>query len=195
MYYKEINGRIVFSDCKTICLSYDHPPRMKGQWVSNPDSQLIYDEDWREYTPPIVPPQPQTEPDMEQMIEAVKKMLSSSTEELSDEDALDVAALFPTWASKIGSEVAVGERLWYDGKLYKVIQAHTATELWTPDHNPALYTEISIEEWPEIPENIPSTAPWMKGDKGTWRGQHYICQLNNCTWNPDQYPAAWELVP
>ena len=49
---------------------------------------------------------------------------------------------------KIETEVKAGERLWYDGKLYKVIQTHTASNLWTPDHNPALYTEVSIEEWP-----------------------------------------------
>lgn len=56
---------------------------------------------------------------------------------------------------------------------------------------PALWKEVSIDEWPEIPENIPSTAPWMKGDKGTWKGEHYICDMDNCVWNPDVLPSAW----
>ena len=197
MYYKMINDRMVFSDCRTIQTN-------EGVWISNPSQEQIEEAGWQVYTPPIVPPQPELEPDYDQLIQAVKKMLSSSTEELSDEDALNVAALFPTWISKLPEDplnpkpsdrLPAGERLWYDGKLYKVTQAHVPQRDWTPDATPALYTEVSIEEWPEIPENIPSTAPWMKGDKGTWKGQHYICAQNNCTWNPDQYPAAWELQP
>lgn len=187
MYYKIINDRMVFSTCKTLQLE-------DGTWVSNPSEETIFANGWQVYVPPIVPPQPELEPDYEQVIQAVKRFLSTETEELSDEDALDVAALYPTWASRIDTEVKAGERLWYDGKLYKVIQTHTASNLWTPDHTPALYTEVSIEEWPEIPEVIPSEAPWMKGDKGTWKGQHYICQMDNTVWNPDAYPAAWELV-
>lgn len=185
MYYKIINDRQVFSTCKSI--------ELNGTWISNPSEKQIEQAGWQVYVPPIVPPQPELEPDYEQVIQAVKKFLSTETEELSDEDALDVAALFPTWASKIDTEVKAGERLWYDGKLYKVIQTHTASNLWTPDHTPALYTEVSIEEWPEIPEVIPSEAPWMKGDRGTWKGIHYICKLDNCVWNPDVYPAAWEV--
>lgn len=187
MYYKEIAGRTVFSTCKTIQLE-------DGSWVSNPTMEQIAAEGWQVYVPPVVP---QVTPDTEAVMEAVKKMLSSATDELTDQEALEVAALFPTWKSKLdeGKEVPAGERLWYDGKLYKVIQTHTASNLWTPDHTPALYTEVSIEEWPEIPEVIPSEAPWMKGDKGTWKGQHYICQMDNTVWNPDAYPAAWELQP
>ena len=108
----------------------------------------------------------------------------------SDEDALESIELFPRWEA--GIAVATGERYQYNGKLYKVIQAHTTQADWTPDITPALYTEVSVVEWPEIPENIPSTAPWMSGDKGTWKEQHKICTIDYCTWNPDQYPAAWK---
>lgn len=175
----------MFSTCKSIQTN-------EGFWISNPTEEQIASAGWLPFIPPVVPPEPELEPDLTAEMEAVKRMFSTQTEELSDEDALEVAALFPTWASKIGAEVAVDERLWYNGKLYKVVQAHTTQADWTPDNTPALYVEVSVVEWPEIPENIPSTAPWMKGDKGTWKGQHYICQLDNCTWNPDQYPAAWK---
>lgn len=187
MYHKFIGDREVFSTCKSIQTN-------EGFWISNPTEEQIADAGWLPYVPPVVPPEPELEPDLTAEMEAVKRMFSTQTEELSDEDALEVAALFPTWASKIGAEVKVGERLWYNGKLYKVIQAHTTQADWTPDVTPALYTEVSVVEWPEIPENIPSTAPWMKGDKGTWKGQHYICQIDNCVWNPVQHPAAWKLA-
>lgn len=185
MYYKIINDRMVFSVCKVVEMP-------TGTWVSNPTEEQILAAGWQVYVPPIVPPQPQTEPDMEQMIAAVKKMLSTETEELSDEDALDVAALFPTWASKIGSEVSVGERLWYDGKLYRVIQAHTATDLWVPDHNPALYAEISIAEWPEWVQPTSAETAYKIGDKVTFEGKHYVSLIDGNVWSPAVYPAGWE---
>ncbi len=188
MYYKLINDRMVFSACKVVELP-------TGTWVSNPTEEQILAAGWQVYVPPIVPPHPQTEPDMEQMIEAVKKMLSTETEELSDEDALDVAALFPTWASKIGSEVSVGERLWYDGKLYRIIQTHTATDLWVPDHNPALYVEISIEEWPEWVQPKSSETAYKIGDKVTFEGKHYVSLIDGNVWSPAVYPAGWEEKP
>lgn len=192
MYVKEVEGRQVFSQCKVICLEYDHPPLVKGQWVSNPDSQLIYDEGWREYAPPVVPPAPLTEPEMEEVISAVKKMLASSTESLTDEEALEVAALYPTWSSKIDNEVSVGERLWYDGKLWKVIQAHTVQENWTPDVSASLFTEVSIEEWPEWRQPLGAQDAYMAGDKVSYNGSHYISDVDNNTWAPDVY--GWHEV-
>lgn len=187
MYYKIINDRMVFSDCKTI--------ELDGHFVSNPTAEMISQAGWSVYIPPIVPPQPQTDPDFSQVMQAVKKMLSTETSELSDEDALDVAALFPTWASKIGSQVSVGERLWYDGKLYKVVQAHTASSEWVPDHNPALYTEVSIVEWPAWVQPTGAQDAYMQGDKVTFEGQHYVSLINANTWSPAEYPAGWELQP
>lgn len=185
MYYKIINDRQVFSTCKSI--------RTANGVISKPSAEQIAAEGWQVYTPPIVPPQPQTEPDMEQMIEAVKKMLTSSTEELSDEDALDVAALFPTWVSKIGDEVAVGERLWYDGKLYKVIQAHTVQEDWTPDNATSLFTEVSIEEWPEFVQPTGAQDAYMIGDKITFNGNYYVSLIDNNVWSPEANPSGWQL--
>ena len=185
IYTKEIGGRVVFSSCKTIQMP-------NGSWISNPSEEQIEKSGWVVYVPPVVPSSPQTEPGYNDVMEAVKMMLSSSTEELSDDDALSVAALFPTWSSKIGLEVSAGERLWYDLRLWKVLQSHTVQSDWTPDITPALFKVVSVDEWPEIPENIPSTDPWMAGRKGTWKGEHYICKMDNCVWNPDVYPQAWE---
>ena len=196
MYYKIINDRTVISDCKVI--------QLNGHDISNPTAEMIAQAGWTQYVPPPYVPTPQTEPAIAEVMQAVKRMLSTETSELSDEDALDVAAMFPTWISllpedplnpKPSDTLPIGERVWYDGKLWKVTQAHVPQSNWTPDTAVSLFTEVSIVEWPEIPENIPSTAPWMAGDKGTWQGQHYICQINNTVHNPSQYPAAWQLQP
>lgn len=185
LYYKIINDRQVFSDCRKI--------ESDVSIIYNPTAEQIADAGWQVYVPPVIPPQPQTEPYETDIVEAVKKMLASSVEELTDEEALEVAALFATWASEIGQSVTTGERLWYDGKLYKVIQAHTVQQEWTPDVTPALYTEVSIEEWPEFVQPTGAHDAYNTGDKVTFEGQHYICLIDNNTWSPAAYPAGWEL--
>ena len=186
LYTRTINGKQEFSDCRVI--------QLDGIWISNPTAEQIALGGWVEYVPPQIEPTPMTEPDTYEIMEAVKKMLSSSVMDLSDEEALSVAALYPTWISKVGEQVNTGERYWYDGKLYKVIQTHTVQEDWIPDVSASLFTEVTIEEWPEYV--TPSSAnPYMTGDKVTFNGVHYICKMDNCVWSPSEYPSAWEEQP
>jgi len=185
MYYKIINDREVFSSCKVI--------ELNGTWVSNPTDEQIAAAGWMEYVPPEVVPSPQTEPDYHDVMEAVKKVLSTETDSLSDEEALGVAALYPTWISKTGESVAVGERLWYDGKLYKVVQGHTVQEDWTPDTAVSLFTEVSIEEWPEWVQPTGAQDAYNTGDRVTYNGNRYISTIDNNVWSPEAYPAGWEL--
>ena len=180
MYVKIINGRRVFSQCLTIQTN-------EGIWISNPTEEQIYAAGWEIYVPTVVPPAPTTEPDMDEIISAVKKMLSSSTENLSDEEALEVAALYPTWSSKIGVSVSVGERLWYDEKLWKVIQAHTVQDNWTPDVTPSLYTEVSIDEFPEWKQPLGSEDAYHLGDKVKHNDKHWISDVDNNVWEPGIY--------
>lgn len=183
IYTKIINDRQIFSQCLSI--------ELDGCWISNPSAEQIVEAGWEIYNPPVVEPEPQTEPDFDSILEAVKKMLQSSTDSLSDEDALNVAALYPTWASKIGESVSVGERLWYDRKLYKVLQAHTIQSDWTPDVTAALYTEVSIEEWPAWVQPNGSADAYKIGDKVTYNGKHYVSTIDGNVWDPESYPAGW----
>lgn len=188
MYYKIVGDREVFSDCRTIQTE-------SGIWISNPTEEQIAAEGWMVYVPPVVPPQPMTEPDEWQIVQAVKKMLANSTESLSDEDALDVAALYPTWVSKMGESVNTGERYWYDGKLWKVVQAHTVQENWTPDVSVSLFTEVTIDEWPEWRQPTGAQDAYMKGDKVTFESKHYVSLMDHNTYSPAAYPAGWEEKP
>ena len=126
---------------------------------------------------------------------AYRRKIERAAESQSDENALDSIELFQHWEDLIGTAVQSGKRAQDGGKLFECIQSHTPQVGWNPSLTPALWKEVSLDEWPEIPENIPSTAPWMAGDKGTWKGQHYICNKNDCVWNPSQLPSAWELQP
>lgn len=196
MYHKFIGDREVFSECKTL--------HTEEGWISNPTPEQIAADGWTEYIPPVVPPTPQTEPGYDQIVDAVKRMLSSQTAELSDEDALSVAALFPTWASKLehidpetGEEikatpVEVGERLWFNEKLWTVINPHTPQESWRPDVSPSLFVEVSIEEWPEWVQPKGSTDAYAKGDKVTHGGQHWVSDVDANVWEPGVF--GWVLA-
>jgi hypothetical protein len=184
LYTKTIEGRQVISDCRNLFLD--------GRWVSNPSKEQIFADGWVVYVPPVIPTQPQTEPDYGAVLEAVKKMFSTATEELTDEQALDVAALYPTWSSRIGELVAVGERYWYDGKLYKVVQAHTAQAEWTPATTPALFAEVSIEEWPAWRQPVGASDAYNKDAKVTHIELHWISDVDANVWEPGVY--GWTRV-
>lgn len=177
-----------FNDGKKLQLS-------DGTWVSNPTQEMMFAEGFEIYVPPVVPPTPETEPQYDDMLKAVKRMLDSQVEQLSDEDAIEVAALFPTWISKMDEEVHTGERYWYDGKLWKVIQQHTVQENWTPDTAVSLYVEVTIEEWPEWQQPQGVQDAYMTGDKVTFEGTHYVSLIDNNTWSPAAYPQGWEERP
>ena len=103
IYTKDINGRQVFSSCTTI--------ELNGRWVSNPTEEQIAEAGWSKYTTPAVTTTPISEPTQEELLDAVKAMLKKDTDNLSNEEALSVAALYPTWTSKIGQNLTVAERL------------------------------------------------------------------------------------
>lgn len=44
IYTKEINGREIFSSCKTI--------ELNGRWISNPTEDQIAEAGWEQYSPP-----------------------------------------------------------------------------------------------------------------------------------------------
>ena len=56
--------------------------------------------------------------------------------------ALNYVVLYPDW--KIGKEFVVGERVEFEGKLYKVITAHTAQATWEPNVALTLFEPIDV---------------------------------------------------
>ena len=94
--------------------------------------------------------------------------------DLPDEKAVEVPALFPTWYDKIGQQVNVDDRLFYNKKLWKVLQTHTVQENWTPDITPSLYTEIVIQQEgePEI-GTLDNPIPY-DGNMELFEGKYYI---------------------
>lgn len=139
---------------------------------------LTYDESgWRDSTEAeeehlaTIPVPPRLEPDGDEMYESIL-VIRERLNTLTDGEALGVAALFPTWGSMDGRPVNVGERYWYDGNLYRVVQAHTVQQLWNPKDSPALF-EVVTNEVSGTDGSIGSPYEWVSGMVAEL-GRYYI---------------------
>lgn len=103
----------------------------------------------------------------------------------SDEAALSNIDLYPNWKEKLS--LKVGERYRYNGVLYKCIQAHTTQEDWTPDLASALFTRVSLDEYPEWVQPTGAQDAYNTGDKVTYEGEHWISDIDANTWAPGVY--------
>lgn len=110
----------------------------------------------------------------------------------TDEQAAAAVAVYPEW--KDGIDYAVGERVAFDGTLYKVLTAHTSQGDWTPDVAASLFAKVLIPDANKVYEweQPDSTNPYMIGDKVTYNGKTWISTVDNNVWAPDAY--GWEEV-
>ena len=121
---------------------------------------------------------------------ALRAAMDAAAAALTDEQALKAAAIYPLWNSS--AAYAAGDRVRYDGVLYKCLQAHTAQPSWTPAAVPSLWAKVLVSDtgaplpW-EQPE---STNPYMKGDKVTHAGKTWVSTIDNNVWEPGVY--GWE---
>lgn len=117
-------------------------------------------------------------------------------ESVSDDVALYMADMFPTWNSN-GVEYREGKRIYYEGILYKVLTTHTSQESWKPDVSPSLFVKVISSISGEIPEWQQPSADnaYQKGDRVRFNGRIYesIFEGDN-VWSPEAYPAAWKDI-
>ena len=116
---------------------------------------------------------------------------------LSDDEALEYSELFAAWATD--KNYAVGDRITYNGILYKCLQSHTSQDGWTPEAAPSLWAKVLIPPSGEIPvwEQPDSTNPYMTGDKvhyPTIDDPVYESQIDNNIWSPADYPDGWRVI-
>lgn len=101
-----------------------------------------------------------------------------NTMSLDDQQALEVKSLYPTWKSCIGKQLKVGEKIQYNGKLFKVRQAHTAQQDWKPGIDTAsIYTEIVEDHAGTLEDPIPYSGNMTLeiGKYYTQDGKTYKC--------------------
>lgn len=111
---------------------------------------------------------------------------------VNDATALRMVAYYPDWTA--GMAYAAGDRLVYNGDLYKVLQAHTAQETWLPGTGTeSLYTRIDEQHDGTKYDPIPYSGN-MALENGKYYTQDdvlYLC--NRDTGNP-VYHALSALV-
>lgn len=181
-YYKIIDGKEVF---------YKDPLVIDGMQIYNPSEELLIAAGWMEYTPPPTPePEPYVkyEPYTEDVVDKIKQLLQEQVKQQTDEEALENIELFPTWQSKIGVQVNQGERLYYDDKLFKVLQTHTPQEDWRPDTTASLYVQVIAESDAGTIDNpIPFelNMELVEGKYYTEDGVKYLCvrELAQSVWH------------
>lgn len=111
---------------------------------------------------------------------------------VDDATALRMVAYYPEWAA--GTAYAAGDRVVYNGDLYKVLQSHTSQGTWPPGAGTeSLYTRIDEQHDGTKYDPIPYSGN-MALEAGKYyrqSGKTYLC--NRDTGNP-VYHALAELV-
>ena len=123
------------------------------------------------------------------LIDKIKRLIALAKAEmkvLDDKDALDVLELYPQWQS--GKAYAVGDRVRYDNKLWKVVQGHTSLDGWKPDVAVSLFVQVQKDSEQGTKDNPIEYSLNMELIEGKYYSQNnvtYLCirALGQCVWD------------
>jgi len=191
-YYKEIDGKVVF---------FRNPLVVGNMSIFNPSEEILLTAGWKVYVEPEPTPVDTTqyEPYTEDVVAKIKALMQAQVNEQSDEEALNNIELFPSWKSKMRESVSVGERLYHDGKLWKVLQAHTVQESWKPDVAISLFTQVQVDSQQGTKDNpIPFSfnMELVEGKYYLDEGVTYLCleSLAQCFYHLKDIPRYAQAV-
>ena len=137
----------------------------------------------------------------EQAAEQLRKALQMYCQTLTDEQAMEVATVYPAWAAGIAYKaqemVTYGVNEVGDPQLYRCAQAHTSQDDWTPDKTPALWVAIGLapDQVPVWSQPTGAHDAYNTGDRVHYPGADgpiYKSLIDGNIWAPDVYPAGWE---
>lgn len=122
---------------------------------------------------------------------SIRASINDLAKDASDEKLLNNKAAFPFWNDN-NVKYDIGENLQYKDKLYKVIQAHNSQATWAPDIVPALFKEISLEEWPDWTQPTGAHDAYAKGDKCSHNEKHWVSNIDSNVWEPGV--TGWDEI-
>ena len=120
----------------------------------------------------------------------LREAIVQASVSLPDEVALEAVELYPTWKENIA--YTADERIRYEDILYRCVQAHTSQTGWEPPNVPALWTVVSLDEWPEWVQPTGAQDAYNKGDKVSHNEKHWVSEYNSNTWEPGVF--GWEEI-
>lgn len=110
---------------------------------------------------------------------------------VDDSTALRMLAFYPAWTS--GTAYTVGYKVLRDGKLWRVVQAHTSQTGWEPENAASLWEQINETHAGTLDDPIPYSGS-MALTAGLYYMQDWVIyKCTRDTGNP-VYHALSELV-
>lgn len=101
------------------------------------------------------------------------------TMSLSDTESLEMKSWYPEWADGVGKQLNAGEKYRHGGRLWKVLQSHTAQEQWKPGETgtESLYTEVVENHAGTLEDPIPynNNMELEEGKHYSQDGVTYLC--------------------
>lgn len=122
---------------------------------------------------------------------ALRKLIEKLSADLPDSEAYTAPELFPMWSIK---DYQQGDRVQYNGLLYKCLQAHTAQSDWTPDKAVSLWVRVDDQSivYPEWRQPTGAHDAYNKGDKVSHNGKHWQSDIDANVYVPGVY--GWSEV-
>lgn len=120
----------------------------------------------------------------------IRKAIDIFAENQTDETLINNKVVFMPWHA--GLRVTRKQILRFNDDLYRVNQDHTTQDDWTPDITPALFTKVSLEEYPEWVQPTGAQDAYNAGDKCSHNGKHWASNLDGNVWEPGIY--GWSEV-
>lgn len=116
---------------------------------------------------------------------ALREAVELAAASLPDETALEAAELFPLWNGG-GADYQAGNRVRFDGALYRCLLAHSSQAAWSPAASPSLWTRVLIPDPELIPDWVQpdSTNSYAKGDRVRHNGKLWRSDLDGNVWEP-----------
>ena len=97
----------------------------------------------------------------------LRSVVEQAAQSLDDNTALTAVCLYPEWAES--TAYTVGFKVQRNGKLWRVVQAHTSQTGWEPENAASLWEQINETHSGTIDDPIP-----YDGNMALESGKHYI---------------------
>lgn len=114
-----------------------------------------------------------------------RQFIEQTSKTFNDENALQAIWMFPAWLQSITYNA--NDRVQYNNELYKCVQAHTSQTNWTPDSTPALWTKVSLDEYPEWVQPTGAQDAYNKNDNVTHNDKRWTSDVDSNVWEPGVY--------
>lgn len=118
-------------------------------------------------------------------IDDFQTQLGVITGSLNDDDALRFNLLFEEW-SPVKNYIP-GDRVRFEGVLYKCLLAHNSQLDWEPINTPSLWAEVLLDpslSGPQAWVQPGANNGYLQGDQVEHNGKIWESQIDNNVWEP-----------